>query len=278
MYGNEGVRRVEVSTLPRGWCREEISRGNRTDVHYISPLGVRVRNRNELGKVLGEHYDLTAFDYSSGKILSSSNNISSSSSNNNNANTNHTHSQHSISARNPQKRAKTYDFTKTLKNDASLVPPIRQTASIFKQPVTVHKIHKEHSKVKSDFKGGSNSNSEKPRQLFWEKRLSGLRASYPDEDYEPFSLPSNITAVGPGVNNDIVLASIATVLHMGNGSINGQSNNKVNNFEKNPGVYVDPDQPLIGGVSVTQADVEKQEERVDAARKALEEALESLTE
>ena len=30
-----------------------------------------------------------------------------------------------------------YDFTRSLRNDASLVPPIRQTASIFKQPVTV---------------------------------------------------------------------------------------------------------------------------------------------
>ena len=32
---------------------------------------------------------------------------------------------------------KQYDFTKSLRNDANLVPPIRQTASIFKQPVTV---------------------------------------------------------------------------------------------------------------------------------------------
>ena len=32
-----------------------------------------------------------------------------------------------------------YDFTRSLRNDASLVPPIRQTASIFKQPVTVFK-------------------------------------------------------------------------------------------------------------------------------------------
>ena len=34
-----------------------------------------------------------------------------------------------------------YDFTRSLRNDASLVPPIRQTASIFKQPVTVLKKH-----------------------------------------------------------------------------------------------------------------------------------------
>uniref|UniRef100_A0A0K2VF44 MBD domain-containing protein n=1 Tax=Lepeophtheirus salmonis TaxID=72036 RepID=A0A0K2VF44_LEPSM len=71
MYGNEGVRRDEVSNLPRRWCREEISRGNRTGVYYIAPTGVRVRNRNELGKVLAEHYDLTASDHFSEKIHSS---------------------------------------------------------------------------------------------------------------------------------------------------------------------------------------------------------------
>lgn len=34
-----------------------------------------------------------------------------------------------------------------MRNDASLVPPIRQTASIFKQPVTVYKT--QEGKVKS---------------------------------------------------------------------------------------------------------------------------------
>jgi methyl-CpG-binding domain protein 2 len=53
-----------------------------------------------------------------------------------------------------------------VRSDASLVPPIRQTASIFKQPVTVIKM--QEGKVKSELKHG---NQEKPKQLFWEKRL-----------------------------------------------------------------------------------------------------------
>lgn len=40
-----------------------------------------------------------------------------------------------------------YYSNRTMRNDASLVPPIRQTASIFKQPVTVFKT--QESKVKS---------------------------------------------------------------------------------------------------------------------------------
>ena len=89
---------------------------------------------------------------------------------------------------------------------------------------------------------------DKPRQLFWEKRLSGLRASYPDEGEEdeeeegeekdakgqqrshhrgrrePFKLPSLLKPVGPpGIDEEgsgevMVLASISTSLHLGGGS------------------------------------------------------------
>jgi hypothetical protein len=47
-----------------------------------------------------------------------------------------------------------------IRNEGALVPPIRQTASIFKQPVTVHK--NQEGKVKTDFKHGR---QEKPRQV-----------------------------------------------------------------------------------------------------------------
>lgn len=62
---------------------------------------------------------------------------------------------------------------RNIRSDASLVPPIRQTASIFKQPVTV--IKTQEGKVKSDLKHGS---QEKPKQLFWEKRLEVCIESY----------------------------------------------------------------------------------------------------
>ena len=65
-------------------------------------------------------------------------------------------------------------------SDYNLVAPIRQTASIFKQPVTVYKEHK--SKVKAELKHVSR---EKPLQLFWTKRLSSLNTvnvTEPDVD------------------------------------------------------------------------------------------------
>lgn len=58
-------------------------------------------------------------------------------------------------------------YSRQNKPDASLVPPIRQTASIFKQPVTVHKFNNE-SKINHELKP---STHDKPKQIFWEKRL-----------------------------------------------------------------------------------------------------------
>ena len=51
-------------------------------------------------------------------------------------------------------------YSRGVRADASLVPPIRQTASIFKQPVTV--IKTQEGKVKTDFKHGP---PDKPKQV-----------------------------------------------------------------------------------------------------------------
>ena len=157
---------------------------------------------------------------------------------------------------------------------------------------------------------GKQTAAEKPRQLFWEKRLSGLRASYPDEEYQPFLLPGHFKPMGPGVKNDVLLASISTNIHMNNGPIHGQSGGKVNiiypmfkhllfcrkmtsclrgsNFNAirfqgklseitDPSVYINPDQPLISKTVVSQDDVEKQEDKVKSTRARLAKALEALS-
>ena len=91
----------------------------------------------------------------------------------------------------------------------------------------VHKISNSDGNSGSKVKVDGKQTAEKPRQLFWEKRLSGLRASYPDEEYQPFLLPGHFKPMGPGVKNDVLLASISTNLHMSNGPIHGQSGGKV---------------------------------------------------
>ena len=119
----------------QGWIREEIPRSaggisghRKSDVYYISPSGKRIRSKPELLKILWEHYDLAAFDYYTGKMNPAL------------ATTNGKHSSGKVRTNGTSGTSGTktpYDFTRSLRNDANLVPPIRQTASIFKQPVTV---------------------------------------------------------------------------------------------------------------------------------------------
>jgi len=82
-------------------------------------------------------------------------------------------------------------------------------------------------------------------QLFWEKRLEGLRPCDPSgAELENLSLPKGVEGVGPNVGADTVLQSVATALHATNQPITGQTSSK-DSLKSNPGVYINPEQPLI---------------------------------
>ncbi len=211
-----GYSRTEVACLPKGWIREEMPRfppylngtgsSGGTDVIYYSPKGQRVRTKQEMSRQLGDQYDLTAFDFQTGKInplllRSSSNSQSYGSGGRNAANSGYSNgfSSSSSSSRNANANAWGFDLGSMaglglgalagmaaaqtasssssggsrqrssasaakpaapappppapapapVRADTSLVPPIRQTASIFKQPVTVHKNEQTVSAVYS---------------------------------------------------------------------------------------------------------------------------------
>ncbi|XP_014475897.1 PREDICTED: methyl-CpG-binding domain protein 3 isoform X2 [Dinoponera quadriceps] len=153
------------------------------------------------------------------------------------------------------------------RNDATLVPPIRQTASIFKQPVTIYKM--QDGKVK-DMK---QSSQDKPKQLFWEKRLERLRACDPNGyEFDAMDLPKNLKPVGPNITEETLLQSVATALHVSTNAVTGQTGPKAA-LEKNPGVFLNPEQPLVQAVSIADEDLKRQEERVAIARKKLQDAL-----
>jgi len=308
-FGGNGVERVpqrttrtECAALPKGWIREEVPRrhdnmnnsnstginsnygGPRSDIYYISPMGKRIRSRSELLKYLGDTMDLTNFEYRSGKMYNNNRKVQASSGNTSRSSSTSIGGKSSngrpqgSSGHGSNRESNSFDLARGLRADASLVPPIRQTASIFKQPVTVHKISAENGNSGAKVKVDGKQTAEKPRQLFWEKRLSGLRASYPDEEYQPFLLPSHFKPMGPGVKNDVLLASISTNIHMNNGPIQGQSGGKGKLAEVNdPSVYINPDQPLISKTTVSQDDVEKQEAKVNSTRARLAKALEALS-
>jgi len=93
-----------------------------------------------------------------------------------------------------------------------------------------------------------------------------------EEDFENFSLPQNMKGVGPHLSEDTLLRSIATALHVHTTPITGQLGSK-SNLEKNPGVFMNPDQPLVQALTISDDDIKMQEERVQAARRKLEKAL-----
>ncbi|XP_017020210.1 methyl-CpG-binding domain protein 3 isoform X1 [Drosophila kikkawai] len=163
------------------------------------------------------------------------------------------------------------ELSRALRTDVSLVPPIRQTASIFKQPVTAIRNHSQDpGKVKPDAKHGT---QEKPKQLFWEKRLERLRACHDNgEELDDISLPKTIRTVGPNVNEQTVLQSVATALHMLNAGVHGQSSTKAD-LTKNAMAFMNPEQPLMHAVIISEDDIRKQEDRVGVARRKLQDAL-----
>ncbi|KAF3420574.1 hypothetical protein E2986_06722 [Frieseomelitta varia] len=224
-----------------------------------------------------------------------------------------------------------YYYSRGVRNDASLVPPIRQTASIFKQPVTIYKTqegkvkdikHGNQEKPKqvgvcylfflsvhthqsvtmytegADKTDGKYGSQDKPKQihivfvirlffcvlktvfsilqLFWEKRLEGLRACDPDGfEFDAMDLPKSLKPVGPYITEETLLQSVATALHVSSQPVTGQTGSKTA-LEKNPGVFLNPDQPLVQAVSIADEDIKRQEDRVALARKKLQDALRAI--
>ncbi|XP_041950072.1 methyl-CpG-binding domain protein 3-like isoform X1 [Alosa sapidissima] len=239
-------KRWECSALPNGWKREEVTRksglsAGKSDVYYFSPTGKKFRSKPQLARYLGNSMDLSSFDFRTGKMI--------------------------FSKLNKNRQRLRYDQNQNKgKPDLNTSLPVRQTASIFKQPVTKVTNHPSN-KVKTD----TQKAVEQPRQLFWEKKLSGLNVYDIAEGLmKSMELPKGLHGVGPGYVDKTLLSAIASALHTSSVPITGQLSAAV---EKNPGVWLNTSQPLCKAFVVTDEDIRKQEELVYSVRKRLEEAL-----
>lgn len=238
---------MDCPALPPGWKKEEVIRksglsAGKSDVYYFSPSGKKFRSKPQLARYLGNSVDLSSFDFRTGKMMPSK------------------------LQKNKQRLRNDSLNPNKGKPDLNTTLPIRQTASIFKQPVTKITNHP-GNKVRAD----PQRLSEQPRQLFWEKRLQGLSASDVSEQIiKSMELPKGLQGVGPGNTSDTLLSAVASALHTSSAPITGQSSGAV---EKNPGVWLNTAQPLCRAFVVTDDDIRKQEERVQQVRKKLEEAL-----
>ncbi|XP_005359111.1 methyl-CpG-binding domain protein 3 isoform X4 [Chionomys nivalis] len=207
-----------------------------------SPSGKKFRSKPQLARYLGGSMDLSTFDFRTGKML--------------------------MNKMNKSRQRVRYDSSNQVKGkpDLNTALPVRQTASIFKQPVTKITNHPSN-KVKSD----PQKAVDQPRQLFWEKKLSGLSAfDIAEELVRTMDLPKGLQGVGPGCTDETLLSAIASALHTSTLPITGQLSAAV---EKNPGVWLNTAQPLCKAFMVTDDDIRKQEELVQQVRKRLEEAL-----
>lgn len=123
--------------------------------------------------------------------------------------------------------------------------------------MTVIRNH-ENSKTKNDTKLGA---QDKPKQLFWEKRLECMRACHATgEQFDDIVLPKSLKPLGPNVHEQTVMQSLATALHVLNTPVTGQTATKTE-FQKNATAFINPDQPLMQGILISEDDIRRQEDR-----------------
>lgn len=262
--------------LPEGWRREEVKRSKglssgMVDIFYVSPTGQRVRSKLQLAKLLGPAYDLSTFDYRTGKInpslLRKSNKRSAA-------------------------RTGTYDY-RSLRNDPSLTPPSRQTSSIIKQSVNVIRTQPESialnaNQIREYFKRKSPpfdlkllDAGEKPFQVLWCKRLDGKRASSIDAgQMASITLPPTMKPFCATLSDqDSMLRSLTAALYHGSHTVRGQERNllerkrKSTESPRDPTAFVNPHQPIIQATTLSEEDIRRQEDIVRKHRSKLREVM-----
>ncbi|KTF83212.1 hypothetical protein cypCar_00045914, partial [Cyprinus carpio] len=145
-------KRTDCPALPPGWKKEEVIRksglsAGKSDVYYYSesntmkplrfslPTGKKFRSKPQLSRYLGNSVDLGCFDFRTGKMMPGK-----------------------MQKNKHRLRSDQLSLSKG-KPDLNTALPIRQTASIFKQPVT-KVVNHPNNKVKTDPQRAT----EQPRQ------------------------------------------------------------------------------------------------------------------
>ena len=228
--------------VPKGYSRKEfvgrtgLAKSGKISAFYYDPNGRCIKNKNEFQKSLGNKHDLSILDFRTGKIS-------------------------------PFLVEKSLRKPRTIKMQ-QVRQPHRQKHVLIKQNVTCLKTQPT-SKVNHEIK--QSESDRMPRQLFWAKRLACYGQEEPtDAESDGISsLPKNIKLYGPETDSSTAIRSIAAAFQSGRG-IYGQNDAKM--LDKNPCIFINPNQPLVQSLVIGEEDIRKQEERVLKARKQLEAA------
>lgn len=276
---------MDVSALPRGWKREEFVRpqglsSGKNQVHYINESGQRFKNKCMLSRFMGKEVDLAPFDWRYGKI------------------------NQSIKRKVERiiKIKESPDTNRRLRNDHTIKPPLRQTVSNFKLPVTIFRAQPKEAapvvpppnsvmtrQVQNQISRANNheqqraalavaeakANNFKPRQVFWAKRLQNLRASTNDENMEKFVIPRNMKPILPELfSDDTVIRAVVTALYDRNHTATVIGQLPAADIQKNPAIFIDPHQPPCI-LNIDDNDIKRQEEKVLQYREQLKKAIET---
>ncbi|XP_042579421.1 methyl-CpG-binding domain protein 2-like [Cyprinus carpio] len=119
-------------------------------------------------------------------------------------------------------------------------------------------VNHPNNKVKTDPQRAT----EQPRQLFWERRLKGLRSSdVSEEALRTMDLPKGLQSMGPDSTERDASVGHASALHMSSAPITGQTSSAA---EKNPSIWLNTSQPLCKAFTVTDDDIREQELKVQS--------------
>ncbi|EDO34622.1 predicted protein, partial [Nematostella vectensis] len=163
------------------------------------------------------------------------------------------------------------NFSRDL-NGAIPNSPVRQsTKSFSKQPVSYYPGRQAKKQKVEPIK--TKIDKEKPKQLFWEKRIQGLTAVNAEDErkLDAFNLGKTFRVIGPGMDEKALVHALVTNIHT-KSSIKGQSMSLVA-LEKHPEIWINVDQPPCAPFVITDADIKAQEERVSRQRQKLAEAI-----
>lgn len=257
--------------LPKGWKRKEVVRtkgisAGIVDVVYTPspavtdlPAGKKFKSKLELHRYFGTRYDMALLDYRSGKLSQ--------------VNWRKSRRMKSLAMNNT-------NFASAAKYDNYLNLPIRQTASVFKQSVTVKTNNHKNEPAPSHINnppGNKVPERPKPVQLFWEIRFNNMRAvdirHMEPEDQElahEFELRNIPKFKSFSLSNENVLRSVAASWYMNQTkALTGQEKE----FGKNARIFIDREQPLIPQTAVKESEVKLQEQKLKQMRKKLHAAL-----
>uniref|UniRef100_A0A672JV43 Methyl-CpG-binding domain protein 2-like n=1 Tax=Sinocyclocheilus grahami TaxID=75366 RepID=A0A672JV43_SINGR len=221
-------KKTDCPALPPGWKKEEVIRksglsAGKSDVYYYSPTGKKFRSKPQLSRYLGNSVDLGCFDFRTGKMMPSK------------------------MQKNKQRlRSDNLSLSKG-KPDLNTALPIRQTASIFKQPVT-KVVNHPNNKVKTDLQRAT----EQPRQVPPSLRVFSGRFGR-----QKVQRWMEMFCMGPDSADETLLSAIASALHMSSAPITGQTSSAA---DKNPSIWLNTSQPLCKAFTVTDDDIRKNNE------------------